>query len=79
MLFRELLKKEFLTEESLRRQLKITYNINLNLIKKTSEENKEEPAFYECGNCKRLFYDKEKAEQCCKPIICSNCGREKDY
>lgn len=43
MLFRELLKKEFLTEESLRRQLKITYNINLNLIKKSSEENKEEP------------------------------------
>ena len=43
MLFRELLKKEFLTEESLRRQLKITYSINLNLIKKTSEENKEEP------------------------------------
>lgn len=40
------------------------------------QENKEEPAFYECGNCKRLFYDKEKAEQCCKPIICSNCGRE---
>lgn len=43
MLFRELLKKEFLTEESLRRQLKITYNINLNLIKKSNEENKEEP------------------------------------
>ena len=43
MLFRELLKKEFLTEENLRRQLKITYNINLNLIKKSSEENKEEP------------------------------------
>ena len=43
MLSRELLKKEFLTEENLRRQLKITYNINLNLIKKSSEENKEEP------------------------------------
>ena len=43
MLFRELLKKEFLTEENLRRQLKITYNINLNLIKKSNEENQEEP------------------------------------
>lgn len=48
-------------------------NINILYIK----ENEElQPNYYQCGNCKRIYNNKEYAEKCCKPFTCSKCGRE---
>lgn len=38
--------------------------------------NVEEIKCYKCGNCGAAFVSKEKAEDCCKPKICEDCGRE---
>ena len=31
---------------------------------------------YECGKCKKVYYDKEFAEKCCQPRYCETCGVE---
>ena len=31
---------------------------------------------YRCSNCGLIYTNEEKAEECCKPVKCSVCGRE---
>lgn len=47
----------------------------MNVIK-YFKENAKDVSFYGCGNCGKLFNDENRAEQCCKPVICSQCGKE---
>ena len=34
----------------------------------------EEPIKYECGNCGKIYEDKDEAEECCK-VDCEECGK----
>ena len=40
------------------------------------EKGKEETVLYRCGNCNTFYTDKTIAENCCKPVFCSVCGKE---
>ena len=40
------------------------------------EKGKEEVVLYKCGNCNTYYIDKTIAENCCKPVFCSVCGKE---
>ena len=35
----------------------------------------EKPA-YQCGVCKKAYFDKDIAEKCCVPRLCEDCGKE---
>ena len=40
------------------------------------EKGKEETVLYKCGNCNTYYTDKTIAENCCKSVFCSVCGKE---
>ena len=48
-------------------------NVNI-LYKKENEEL--QPKYYQCGCCNTIYSDKQYAEECCKPLTCSICGKE---
>ena len=45
-------------------------------VKELCEKGKEETVLYRCGNCNTYYTDKTIAENCCKPVFCSVCGKE---
>ena len=45
-------------------------------VKELCEKGKEETVLYKCGNCNTYYTDKTIAENCCKPVCCSICGKE---
>lgn len=45
-------------------------------ISKFYEEGHNEPSLFRCGKCGLIYSNEEAAEKCCKPLICSVCGRE---